>query len=137
MSNIDIYKKGLSVVSFLVMTAVNILAKLIPINGMTTGEISAKYPSLITPASYTFLIWIVIYVLLFFYIVYQLDFTKKERTLPPKVFNIIRMLFILSCLCNTAWIFAWHYKYIALSLVLIISILICLSIINKYIAKRS
>ena len=133
MSNVDVYKKVLTVVSFLVMTTVNILANLLVINGMTTGEISDKYPSLITPTSYTFLIWMVIYVLLFVYVVFQLEFRRNVRVLSPKVFDYIRMFFILSCLCNTAWIFAWHYRYIALSLVLIISILVCLSIINKYI----
>lgn len=133
MSNVSIYIKVLTVVSFLVMTIVNIFANLLMINGMTTGEISDKYPSLVTPARYTFLIWMVIYVLLFSYVVFQLEFKRNTRALSPKVFDFIRMLFILSCLCNTAWIFAWHYRYIALSLVLIISILVCLSIINKYI----
>lgn len=133
MSNVNIYNKVLTVISFLVMMTVNILANLMPLNGMTTGGISEKYPVLIAPAGYTFLIWTVIYVLLFAYVVYQLEFIGHTRALSPKLTNIIRLLFILSCLCNTAWIFAWHYRYIALSLVLIITILLCLSIINKYI----
>jgi hypothetical protein len=115
------------------MMAVNILANLLPINGMTTGDISDNYPSLITPAGYTFLIWTVIYILLCTYVVYQLEFIGWTRALSPKISNLNRLFFALSCLCNTAWIFAWHYRYIALSLVLIITMLVCLSIINKYI----
>jgi hypothetical protein len=133
MSNVNIYKKVLTGISFLAMVAVNILANLLPINGMTTGDISDNYPSLITPAGYTFLIWTVIYILLCAYVVYQLEFNGRVRTMSPKISDHIRLFFAFSCLCNTAWIFAWHYRYIALSLVLIITILVCLSIINKYI----
>ncbi|MDF2908622.1 MAG: hypothetical protein K0R34_3943 [Herbinix sp.] len=133
MSNVNIYKKVLTIISFLMMTAVNILANVLPINGMTTGDISDNYPSLITPAGYTFLIWMVIYILLCAYVVYQLEFIRCARTLSPKISDHVRLFFAFSCLCNTAWIFAWHYRYIALSLVLIITILVCLSIINKYV----
>ncbi len=133
MSNGNICYKVLAVISFLVMIAVNILASLLPINGMITSDVSNNYPSLIIPAGYTFLIWTVIYVLLFTYVVYQLEAMGHVSTLSSKISDFIRLFFILSCLCNIAWIFAWHYRYMALSLVLIITILVCLSIINQYI----
>lgn len=132
MANTNVFKKVFSFIAFLAMVAVNILANLLPINGITTGALSNNYPSIISPAGYTFLIWTVIYTLLFAYVVYQLELFGHMRKLEDKICDFIRMLFILSCLCNIAWIFAWHYKYIALTLVLIITILVCLSTINKY-----
>jgi hypothetical protein len=40
--------------SFAAMVAVNALANILPINGLNTGEVSALYPSLFTPAGLTF-----------------------------------------------------------------------------------
>ncbi len=133
MENASAYKKVITVIALLVMVAVNMHANLVAINGITTGDIIYIYPSLITPADYTFLIWPVIYFLLFGYAVYQLERFRFIRKLETKIFDLIRVLFILSCLCNIIWIFAWHYRYIALSLMLIVVLLVCLRIINKYI----
>ncbi len=126
------FKKGFTVIAFLIMVAFNIFANLLMLNGISTGSLSDRYPSLFTPARYTFLIWTIIYVLLFFYIIYQLDFVAGKGKLTPKGTDYIRYLFILSCLCNAGWIVAWHYNYIALSMMLILVILTCLSIINRY-----
>ena len=49
--------KILMLVSFIIMIAVNALANIVPFNGVTTGEISNQYPTLITPAAYVFSIW--------------------------------------------------------------------------------
>ncbi len=133
MANENIYKKVFPVIAFLVMMAVNILDNLLPINGFATGDLFDNYPSLITPAGYTFLIWTVIHILLFTYVVYLSELIGLKRKLASKISDFIRLLFILTCLCNIAWVFAWHFRYIALSLVLIITILVCLSLINKYV----
>ena len=42
----------------------NYLANSLPLNGVTTGEISDKYNSLITPAGAAFSIWGIIYLAL-------------------------------------------------------------------------
>ena len=132
MVNTAALKKGSTVIAFLIMVTFNILANLLLLNGISTGALSDRYPSLLTPASYTFQIWTIIYVLLFFYIIYQLGFVAGKGKLTPKGSDYIRYFFILSCLCNAGWIVAWHYNYIALSMMLILVILICLGIINRY-----
>ena len=50
--------------SLIAVVAVNVAANIVPFNGSTTGEISNRLPILFTPASYVFLIWPVIYLLL-------------------------------------------------------------------------
>jgi hypothetical protein len=41
----------------LIVIAVNAAANLIPINGVNTGELSARYPTGFTPAGWVFAIW--------------------------------------------------------------------------------
>lgn len=131
MTNINTIAKMLSVIAFLIMVSINVLANLLPINGVKTGELSDTYPTLITPSDETFLIWAVIYILLMVYSVYQLGLLKSKGKLSSDLANYIRGFYIVSCLCNAAWIFAWHFRYIALSLVLMITLFVCLFLNNK------
>lgn len=110
------------VIALLLVIAVNWLANWLPIGGQTTGQVSAKYSSLFTPAGFTFAIWGVIYWALFIYAIAQaLPSKRSSQTL-----SIIGKYFILSCLFNSAWMFAWHLEYIAVSFVLIIGLLLTL-----------
>ena len=56
---------------FAFMITMNALANGLPLNGYTTGAISALYPNLFVPAGFTFSIWGVIYLLLLGYVVYS------------------------------------------------------------------
>lgn len=114
-------------ISFLAMIAVNALANILPINGITTGQISDSYPNLFTPAGVTFSIWGLIYLLLGAYTVYQTGFIKNDFLKKnANFFRKLNIYFVLSSLANIVWIFAWHYKQIGLATVLIISMLILL-----------
>ncbi|MBN2805993.1 MAG: hypothetical protein JXR22_04990, partial [Prolixibacteraceae bacterium] len=63
--------KILNVLFFVVMVVMNYLANALPINGKTTGQLSAFYPNLFVPAGITFSIWGVIYLLLALFCVLQ------------------------------------------------------------------
>lgn len=113
--------------AFVVMVLVNILANVLPINSVTTGEVSDSYPNLFAPAGYTFAIWGVIYIALGFYSLYQLGFLRgKKAGLDDGDINTISKYFLISSLLNTVWIIAWHYKAIWLTVLLIIGIYACL-----------
>lgn len=114
------------VLSFLLMVTVGFLGDLLPINGQTTAAVAAKYSTLFNPAGFTFSIWGVIYILLVFYILYQIGFFHKNDNIKPEILNKTGLAFILSSLANSAWIFAWHFEAIALSLLLIVFLLLCL-----------
>ena len=62
---------GGNLVAFAVVILLNVLSNALPINGQTMPEISAKYPSLFTPAGFTFSIWGVIYLALLAFVVWQ------------------------------------------------------------------
>lgn len=101
---------------FTAMVGVNFLANTLPINGVTTGALSDLYVNLFTPAGLTFSIWGLIYLLLGGFAVYQF---KKEGAVISK----LRQYFVLTSLINIAWIFAWHYQVIWLSLVIMVTFL--------------
>jgi hypothetical protein len=110
----------LNLLGFLGTVVVNALAVILPINNITTGELSDLYPNLFVPWGRTFAIWGLIYVLLGIFVIYQL--LPSVRRDPQKVDFIQRIgpLFLISCLANIGWIFAWHYQIVPLSLVLML-----------------
>ena len=114
----------------------NYLANKLPINNVTTGEVSNNIPSLFTPAAYTFAIWGVIYILLGVFIFYQMGFVGKEQDLNYYR-NQIGFYFFTSCVLNIAWLISWHYKSFLLSLCLISALLINLIIIYLKINGKS
>lgn len=69
----------LSLLFYVIMVVINALANIIPINGQTTGEISNKLEVLITPASYAFMIWVIIYILLAIWL--ARGFMRKYRVI--------------------------------------------------------
>lgn len=115
--------KIFAVITYIVMVVVNFLANSLPINNRTTGEISNAYPNLFAPAGVTFSIWGLIYLLLAGYVLYQ--FTKvgkKQEALITK----INIFFIAASVANILWIFAWHYDFIGLSLLVMAALLFSL-----------
>ncbi|RCW62324.1 MULTISPECIES: tryptophan-rich sensory protein [Halanaerobium] len=111
-------KIGLKIVNlvFLLLTIfVNFLANYLPINGVTSGEVSALYQNPFTPAGFTFSIWGVIYTLLIIFIIYQFlgqsEINKNFSTGP---------YFIIASLANMSWLYLWHHKQIPLSMIIIL-----------------
>jgi hypothetical protein len=123
--------KILVAATYLMMIAANVAANALPLNGRSTGDISLAYPSLFTPAAVTFSIWGVIYLLLGAHVLYQLGLfrDRPDTAADTALLNRVGVLFALSSLTNTAWIFAWHYDLIPLSAVLLITILVLLALI--------
>ena len=102
------------VLSLSVVLIVNFFANYFAIGGRTTGEVSASYPSLFTPAGFTFSIWGLIYLFLIAYGIYQILPQNSDRS----IFDRINRHFVINCSANVLWIFAWHYEFITLALVL-------------------
>lgn len=123
--------KILVVLTFIVMIVTNVLANALPINGMDTGVISDSYPNLFAPAGITFAIWGVIYLLLGMFTFYQLGIINKNDYINSELLNRVGIIFSVSSIINTFWIFAWHYQIIPLSMLLMIALLICLIKISQ------
>lgn len=102
----------------------NWLAAIGRVGGVTPAEISAMYPTLITPAGYAFSIWSLIYLGLIAFSIYQLTPLALSR------FRNIRSLYILSYALNCAWIYMWHHNRIAICMIIITCLLATLFVIN-------
>ncbi len=117
--------------AYIGMLVVNGLANIIPLNQKTTGELADAYPNLFVPAGITFSIWGLIYLLLAILMLYQL-YSLFKREIASSLYIIkIHWWFLISCLLNIAWIFAWHYEIVWLSLLIMLTLLGVLIIIYR------
>jgi len=116
--------KYLVVILFCGMIVMNYLANALPLNNMTTGQLSDSYPNLFVPAGFTFSIWGVIYLLLAACCVVQ--FTDGNRG----VMSVIGWTFAITSVLNALWIVFWHYQEVPMSVVIMIALLVTLIYIN-------
>jgi hypothetical protein len=117
--NRDIVRQVANVLALIATIAVNGLANALPLNGLTTGEISDRFKVYFVPAGYVFSIWGLIYLGLIAFAVYQALPVQRDN---PRL-RRIGYLFALSCLANIAWLFLWHYEQFALTLIAMFSLL--------------
>jgi translocator protein len=113
------------VLAVVVTIVVNALADILPINGLGTGQISDQFKVFFVPAGYVFSIWGVIYLGLIAYAVFQALPSQKENHRLQNTAG----LFIVSSIANCAWIFLWHYQLFLLTLLAMITLLVCLIMI--------
>ncbi|MFT5143980.1 MAG: benzodiazapine receptor [Rhodothermales bacterium] len=114
-----LFDRATNVAAFLVVLLANYLANALPLGGRTTGQISDAYPTLFTPAGYTFAIWGVIYLLLIGFVIRQAWPSERGGGALAR----IDWPFRINCLANASWIVAWHYDQLVLSLVFMMVIL--------------
>lgn len=121
-----------NLIALLVTIGVNVMANTSTLNGLTTGEISKQYPNLFTPANVTFSVWSLIYLSLLAFAGYQLwlSFSKGHETELSAFIVRMKYWFLLNCLGNACWLFAWHYNLIWLSLLFMFLILFTLGKIS-------
>lgn len=119
--------KYLNLILFVGMIVMNYLANALPLNNVTTGQLSDSYPNLFVPVGITFSIWGIIYLLLAGYCVVQFKASNKAIT------DNIGLLFAISCVLNALWILFWHYKNLPASMIIMAGLLISLIYINIFI----
>lgn len=115
----DLVRQVLVIVALAATIFVNYLSNALPINGRTPGEISDSFPVRFTPAGYVFSIWSIIYLGLIAYAIYQ---ALPSQRANPRL-RAIGWPFVLSCVANSGWIFAWHYGLYPLSLLVMFVLL--------------
>jgi translocator protein len=126
--NRPFFFQAINIVAFILTVVVNGLAgSTTVLGGVTSADVSDMYPTLVTPAGFTFSIWGVIYTLLLLFVVYQA--LPKNRDKP--FLSQVGVLFGLSSVCNVCWLFLWHYDLITYSLVLMLALLASLILIYR------
>ena len=115
--------------TFALVLTVNALANILPINGLTTGDVSDNYINLFTPAGFTFSIWGLIYTLLGIFVIYQLLLSFKEKN--TQIVEKLGYCFIVSNILNSLWIYTWHNLMISINLIIMILLLISLIMVYQ------
>lgn len=124
--------------SFLLTLVLNFIANSIPLNGLTTGEISDMYPNYFVPASFTFSIWGVIYSALFVYIFFRIRTLDQTTSHKQTMFFLkIDGLFLMSNVMNGLWLVSWHYLWMLASVLSMVGLFITLLLIAFVISKQS
>ncbi|MFN8240457.1 MAG: tryptophan-rich sensory protein [Bacteroidales bacterium] len=116
--------KYINIALFAGMIVMNWLANALPLNNVTTGELSDSYPNLFVPAGITFSIWGIIYLLLGIFCGVQ--FMQSNS----RIVSSIGWVFAVTCLLNGLWIVAWHFRLVPLSLLIMVLLLLSLIYIN-------
>ncbi|MEY3208362.1 MAG: hypothetical protein RL064_393 [Bacteroidota bacterium] len=121
-------KIAINWIFFVSVILVNALANILPINGYNTGQVSGFYPNYFVPAGFTFSIWGIIYLLLFTYAIAFTYYTIKSDKFPKvqAYLNKTNTLFLVTCILNISWIFAWHYLQVELSVLIMLFFLTAL-----------
>lgn len=110
-------------IAFIAVLAINALANALPINGVTTGQLSDEIPNLFVPAGLTFSIWGLIYLLLAGHTFYTLRETLGKRGVGSGVSEKDTVLLRLNYTSNILWILAWHYRRVEFAMLFMLIIL--------------
>ncbi len=105
--------------ALVVVLLMNYLSNALPLNGLTQADLSELYPILLTPATYVFSIWGLIYLGLIAFIVYQALPVYRESP----VVKAVGILFAVNSLFNVLWLFFWHYQRVGWSMIMMLLIL--------------
>ena len=132
----SIFTGILAVLAFGVMVTTNALANALPLNGVNTGQLSDEIPNLFVPAGLTFAIWGLIYLLLTGYIVAVIREAFRKNSAGQLWEAEDGWLFTANALANTAWIIAWHWRLVPLSMIIMVAILVSLIALEERNFKR-
>ncbi|MBN1640163.1 MAG: tryptophan-rich sensory protein [Anaerolineae bacterium] len=120
--NRDIARQIVVILTTVAVIVVNALANALPINDITTGQISDEFDVYFVPAGYVFSIWGLIYLGLIAYTVFQA--LPRQRQNP--YLRAIGYPYVLSCVANIAWLFLWHYRAFELTILAMLALLLIL-----------
>ncbi|KAA9331600.1 hypothetical protein F0P96_15310 [Hymenobacter busanensis] len=95
---------------------VNYWWNMAPPNGQTMGVVSARYPTMLTPAGYAFSIWGLIFLSLAAYSVWQLLEPQRRNPLP----DVVAKPLVVAALASGGWVVAFSYELIGLCTILML-----------------
>lgn len=116
-------------VTLIIMLFTNSLANILPINGVTTGQVSAAYQNLFTPAGFTFGIWGLIYLLLLAQFIYLL--VARIKGSDNKILTQVGGILSIIHITNASWLLVWHHQRPGFSWLLIVVLLVLLWLANE------
>ncbi len=114
-----------NIITFIFTLVINYLATNLPINNLTTAQVSDMFDIYFVPAGYVFAIWGLIYLGLLGFVIYQALPANRENARLAKIDG----WFSLTNLANGFWLLSFQYLRFGLAMTLMIVLLISLIII--------
>ncbi len=128
--NRDIIRQ-LSVIATTVFALIiNALATALPLNGVTTAQLSDSYLIRFVPAGYVFSVWGIIYMGVMAFTVYQALPSQREN---PRL-RAIGWWYVIGNNANALWLIFWHFYQVEVTLVFMLILLATLlySVVYMY-----
>jgi benzodiazapine receptor len=122
----------MNIIAVLASLTMSALVNILPLNGVTTAQVSDSYPNLFTPPGYVFSIWGIIYALAVIFMFYQARPSQRLKSYLGQM----NFLYAISALANISWLFIFQYSYrvpqlFLASLIPMTVLLLCLLSIYK------
>lgn len=118
----------INILALLIMLLINTLASASDlIGGQLTAAVSDSNPTLFTPAGYVFSIWSIIYIGLIAFAIFQARDSEDAATVRER----IGPWFAINAVLNAAWLFAWGYEVLWLSVLIMLGLLATLIMIYE------
>lgn len=124
----DFVRQWANFIAIIVAFATNVAANIAPINGLTIGEISNQlFPNvLITPASYAFAIWGLIYLGLISLAIYQVLPSHRDDPYRRKLGYYL----VIASGAQIIWVYLFLSRFFLLSVIAMLAILIALILLD-------
>lgn len=122
----------LNLIALLLHIAMSGAVQMKLLNDKDVAEVSNLFPTLFTPAGFTFSIWGVIYLALIIMCIYHVVVSFKQDKLHADNQAVSKMggWFILNNVATAAWLYVWTHLQIALAEVMIVIQLLSLVLIH-------
>jgi hypothetical protein len=117
--NRDILRQ-ISVILITIMTlAVNSAATSLPLNNVTTQQLSDSYLVRFVPAGYVFAVWGIIYIGLILFSIWQALPANRDN---PRL-RAIGWWYVVGSVANALWLVFWHYFMVEVTIVMMLTLL--------------
>lgn len=120
-------------IGFILVVGVKLLTLEQPINGIRTSDISNRYAHLLLPAPVALtIIRSILYLALAAFVIYQLwlAFWGNHLQELTRLMTHMRHWWLISCVANAGWYFAWHYELMPFAFLLQLLLLVSLIAIH-------
>ena len=114
--------------SYIVMVIITVISFVVKVNGRTVMETIASYPNLFAPSRYAFFVLSLSNILLLAFSIYQLGIFKKKHNNEKEILHDSRIACLTINVLNISWLIAWHYDYLALSVLILFGIVMTLRV---------
>lgn len=117
--NRDLLRQVSVILITIITLAVNGAATSLPLNNVTTQQLSDSYLVRFVPAGYVFAVWGIIYIGFMLFAFWQALPINREN---PRL-RAIGWWYVIGSIANSLWLVFWHYYMVEVTIVMMLTLL--------------